>query len=1129
MKWLSALAKTKSSPEDYARLERLCARFGPNEVCLFDAGWYVEQSDDPAIDAATAFRHYLTQGWIEGRDPSPQFDTRYYLETYTDVARSGLNPLQHYVEHGHREGRTTRPVPFAPPPEPAFAVDSLPETEETSVTLSDNARAAFDGETFLRRYAFLGNRIELVAAEAADYYATHERARRVSPNPQFDELWYLTQYSDIGEALERGDVASGYCHFCDDGWRENRVPSELWLRAAETRQPGTGDAGDLSGDAEASIFLAAFPFVTAEDFMARIGAVKPVARPPEAQAEPEAESAAAPESAPERLPERQWPASAAVRQAFDGEAFRRHCQFLGHEAGFDAAEALDWYLGHEAARRISPNPQFDEAWYLDHYDDIAEAVTRGDVASGFCHFCDDGWREKRMPSERWLWITRLRQPGEEAAIGDDAEAQAFLAAFPFVTPGEFAGRIGVVAPPAPAPPEPETPEIIEKRWPASVPIRQAFDGGAFLRHYEFFGNEAGFTRLQALDFYLTHARARRISPNLLFDEQWYLSQYPDVALAIENGEMASGFCHFCDDGWSENRMPSDAWLRAGRSRTPMQTDPDLADSYLLDDADGLAFLAAFPFITPVDFVARVGLVKKEARGLAYATKSLMAAQFDAEFYLAQWDRRGGAAIEGDVFEHYYSLGARQGLSPNARFDEAFYLAFYRDIREIVEEGVLLSGFEHYLLSGRREGRLARHDMQKALELSVPGVTQPVLLSRVDDLERRMAGPRVLSDDKAPLTLWIVLPRLDPDIAFGGYRALFELVVALRRFKPLAQYRFKALLTEVSSTNIDYFLHMTQQPHIREVFAGLECDWLDIRKPVTLNPDDYVLAYSAWDAHIATRMAVRTRHPRFLQLVQEYEAIFHDYNSHHALTNAGFAFPCYPVFNSGLLQRFFATNGYGVFADGASPVAGRDYAAFEHIPTPAPKQTAAAMDERAYRTCLVYARPEGHAARNLFEILLLALRKATGDGVFGGDDWRFVGIGCLSEMPAIELEGGHWLEMVPKLPEAEYKALLASVDIGVSLMYAPHPSVVPFELCTTGALVVVNTFVNRDAAFFLDQSTNFIPVRPTIEGVAQGLAEAASRVANTRSREKNALKLGKSTWSATFNDDFLAQCLAGTAG
>lgn len=74
---------------------------------LFDAEWYTRQYQDVATSGVDPARHYLEQGWREGRDPGPGFSTRRYLEIYPDVRQAGVNPLVHYLRHGRREGRLT--------------------------------------------------------------------------------------------------------------------------------------------------------------------------------------------------------------------------------------------------------------------------------------------------------------------------------------------------------------------------------------------------------------------------------------------------------------------------------------------------------------------------------------------------------------------------------------------------------------------------------------------------------------------------------------------------------------------------------------------------------------------------------------------------------------------------------------------------------------------------------------------------------------------------------------------------------------------------------------------------------------------------------------------------------------
>ncbi|MBP5343786.1 MAG: glycosyltransferase [Alphaproteobacteria bacterium] len=54
--------------------------------------------------------HYMTQGWLIGHNPSPDFDGNQYLKDNPDVKKAGMNPLEHYVLYGKKEGRKVTPV-----------------------------------------------------------------------------------------------------------------------------------------------------------------------------------------------------------------------------------------------------------------------------------------------------------------------------------------------------------------------------------------------------------------------------------------------------------------------------------------------------------------------------------------------------------------------------------------------------------------------------------------------------------------------------------------------------------------------------------------------------------------------------------------------------------------------------------------------------------------------------------------------------------------------------------------------------------------------------------------------------------------------------------------------------------
>jgi hypothetical protein len=70
-----------------------------------------------------------------------------------------------------------------------------------------------------------------------------------------------------------------------------------------------------------------------------------------------------------------------------------------------------------------------------------------------------------------------------------------------------------------------------------------------------------------------------------FDEQWYLEQYPDVAEALENGEISSAREHYILFGYFEGRLPG---LNGFDSEVYCRLYPDLGHILLEPGSDGKA-------------------------------------------------------------------------------------------------------------------------------------------------------------------------------------------------------------------------------------------------------------------------------------------------------------------------------------------------------------------------------------------------------------------------------------------------------------------------------------------------------------------------------------------------------------
>ncbi|ACL57703.1 hypothetical protein [Methylobacterium nodulans] len=618
---------------------------------------------------------------------------------------------------------------------------------------------------------------------------------------------------------------------------------------------------------------------------------------------------------------------------------------------------------------------------------------------------------------------------------------------------------------------------------------------------------------EPIDAYFADPDCANLSPNVLFDEQWYLERNEDVRAAKASGQVYSGFVHFVLYGLHEGRSPNAMLDLARAERCAGEPVPAAAfdvASYVSTYPIVEKFLRCFPIIDEAAFYRLYGrdlghAVREKPVSVQHRFEEFLLDQFDCEFYRAQY--LNGRASDYEALQHYLTVGARDGNSPSKNFDELWYRSFYRDVGEAIAAGEILSGFQHYMMSGKVEQRLPCYKLSYALEARMAGITEPRLLQRASDIERRLQPPphRFRAQQSR---VWFCLPTLNPDISFGGYKAVFELIKATAR----TGRAIGLLITDDPIVGIDYFVYRERDRELVDVIKRSAYANRQSGVPVELSEDDLFVVYSVWDAYVIQPMLQETRAKKFLLLAQEYEPIFYECGSARALIEDAYRLDHVPLFNSRFLTNYFSKHEIGPFAP-ARTAEGGEHFVFEHVPTRLAMRPL--QKQRPTRTLAFYARPEMHAARNLFELGYLALRNLCRDGVFD-HRWRFVGLGALAEDHILPLGGGHQIEMVQKMPQEEYETFMSSIDIGLSLMLAPHPSVVPFEFAAAGAVVVTNVYENRSADDLQAICRNIVPCLPSLSGVEAALRAAVERAEDIETRERERLVLQERSWSSTFD-------------
>ena len=163
-----------------------------------------------------------------------------------------------------------------------------------------------------------------------------------------------------------------------------------------------------------------------------------------------------------------------------------------------------------------------------------------------------------------------------------------------------------------------------------------------------------------------------------------------------------------------------------------------------------------------------------------------------------------------------------------------------------------------------------------------------------------------------------------------------------------------------------------------------------------------------------------------------------------------------------------------------------------------------------RRFFFYARPNND--RNLFLRGVEAIAAAIEQGVLPARDWDYHFVG--KDVPRILLPGGVQPHIAQNLPWASYAALIRSIDVGLSLMYTPHPSYPPLDLAASGAVVVTNRCGPKVS---LDSySRNILCADPTVEGLVAALGDAVALAKDEPRREANYrdARIGRD-WDAAF--------------
>ncbi len=165
-----------------------------------------------------------------------------------------------------------------------------------------------------------------------------------------------------------------------------------------------------------------------------------------------------------------------------------------------------------------------------------------------------------------------------------------------------------------------------------------------------------------------------------------------------------------------------------------------------------------------------------------------------------------------------------------------------------------------------------------------------------------------------------------------------------------------------------------------------------------------------------------------------------------------------------------------------------------------------------RRLMFYARP--NHVRNLFYFGLEVLDSAVARGIVDPAKWELLLVGA--HVPAFQLCDGTVAQRIEGLSWPDYAALAGTIDVGLCLMYTPHPSYPPLDLAASGAVVVTNRFGNKQS---LEQyCANILSADLTVDSMLAALQQALQLAEDEPERQRRfeARRL-QPDWAAALSD------------
>jgi O-antigen biosynthesis protein len=420
--------------------------------------------------------------------------------------------------------------------------------------------------------------------------------------------------------------------------------------------------------------------------------------------------------------------------------------------------------------------------------------------------------------------------------------------------------------------------------------------------------------------------------------------------------------------------------------------------------------------------------------------------FDQNYYLSNNLDVRNADI--DPLMHFIKFGWKEGRNPSEHFDIQFYQSKYSNVTQ-----GNVNPLVHYINHGQKEGleiipekQSTAFDLNGGNKINTDLDFLPPQNIYEINIRNFSSSLRPLNCYYSPHTgrrLNLITDSIDSESLFGGVATsiILATLIAERWGSDLR------IITRYEPPDKSKFMEIIKINNINEPnnveFMFMDCNNNNCELPI--GDDEYILTTSWWTTHSALQSFNENR---IIYIIQEDERKNYPFNDEYylcsqALSNKKINY----IVNSKLLYDYLVSEGLDNIKNQGEwfePSFPKNLFYYDQ------------HDSTIKKNFLFYAHPNN--PRNLYYLGLRVINRALEAGLLDPNTWNInIADNGIEELPFLN-------SIIPniyqKLPGNEYAKIIRKMDLGLCLMYSPHPGYHPLSLVASGAIVITNKYGNK---------------------------------------------------------------------